>query len=222
MRRHIVKLLVLGSAIALGLVGWSCIPTSSGTEPRKVAVMIGINITDSVLARGESKTVLATGIDFEVRLDNSWRYSLFAVGPKVQEVLHDETPVSDDKSTLDQWLNVLKPFPIPPTTKGTRSNLFFDRACDYAGSHPNTRVISILIGDGFSESTTPQEWTHVRSHIAKTPNLRGAWIGTGVGAVEEIERELGKIVTGDHPQFLIKSDLKTLDIDGLLKELTRE
>jgi hypothetical protein len=190
--------------------------------------VIGLNPTDSVASKKDEIAVLVYGVKLATSLDSKEDRVVGAkVFQKVEVFLPEDRSPDDENETFVQWNRLVQPFPVPGSVKGTRSDRFFLKAAQIAiDAGPGVQVRAVLIGDGWSEGSTKEQWIDVREKLSKLKNFRGAWIGVASGAFEEIESEMGPLLidneTSKEPKKIyIYGDLHNLEVDTVIEELRR-
>ncbi len=163
--------------------------------------IIGVNGTDSVVIAYKSPDVpdgvswvLYDGAKIATSLDpDSDTCMLVKVFQKSQVRSEAKAPRGLD-ATLDKWAELLKPFPVPASTRNTRADLFWSRVASEVRSRRNVRVVAVLIGDGEAEGADQKIFTQAAKDLAALPNFKAAiHIGASAGTFEKIERELAPL-----------------------------
>ncbi len=193
--KHKLKLFLGGGALIFAAASFSA-QTTSPEVP--IEWVIGINASDSVTSRGDNMPTLVNALNLACSLPTSDTYKLVKVYRQAQIAISESPIPLGISSALTEWKRDLKPFPEPSSVKGTRSDQFWKIVASEAASHPDQRVIGVLIGDGFSEGSESSVFAEANKQLCALTNFAGAiYVGIAPGADPEIHATMAA-VDGKH------------------------
>jgi hypothetical protein len=167
---------------------------STPEEGVKTLWIYGINGSWSVQSANDVRPTVAFAVAHATSLNPKHdSVEVVKVFARSQVVLPAGPPPRGRDQTLKSWLNLLEPMPEPAQVLGTRSDLFWKRVAEKAKTAPaGTRVVGIMIGDGFAEKHNPKVFADADAVLSTLPNAFVVYAGTRRGSIEEIERSLSK------------------------------
>lgn len=197
----------ISSLLAITLLLSGC---SASEEGVRTIWVYGINGSFSVQSVNDVRPTVAFAVAHATSLNPKFdSVEVVKVFARSQVVLPAGPPPRGRDQTLKSWLNLLEPMPEPANVKGTRSDLFWQRVAEKAkAAPPGTRVIGIMIGDGFAELHEPKVFADADTKLSALPNAFAVYAGTRRGSVEEIERSLSK--TREKGRLVFLPDIRAI------------